>query len=121
MIIFQGGEENDFVSYFTIYHFAAGFIVGYLGLPLLYWFILHLIFEICENVFIRIPQTGTLIRKIEYNYMKILNSITKYLGFIVKTPPYNGDSLENCIGDITISISGWLLGNIFSQRKIKYL
>ena len=33
MIVFNGGNEKDFTSYFTIYHFLAGVIVGYLKLP----------------------------------------------------------------------------------------
>lgn len=111
MIVLQAGNENDFVSYFTIYHLIAGILAGYLGISFKYWFILHLIFEIVENILARIPQTGSLIRKIENIYMNFLNSITKYLGFIVETEIYKGDSLENCIGDISIAMLGWIIGN----------
>ena len=112
MIVFNGGNEKDFTSYFTIYHFLAGVIVGYLKIPLIYWFLFHIIFEIFENILIRIPQTGTLIRKIENIYMKINNKITGFFGFIVDVPPYNGDSLENSIGDNTFAVAGWIIGNI---------
>ena len=46
MIIFQGGEEQDFVSYFTIYHFIFGIIAGYLGIPLVYWFLIHFVIPV---------------------------------------------------------------------------
>ena len=116
MIVFNGGNEKDFTSYFTIYHFLAGVIVGYLKLPLIYWFLLHIIFEIVENILIRIPQTGTLIRKIENTYMNILNKITGIFGFIVDVPPYNGDSLENSIGDTVFAVAGWIIGDILVSQ-----
>tara|TARA_Y200000002_G_scaffold185929_1_gene153535 strand:+ start:278 stop:631 length:354 start_codon:yes stop_codon:yes gene_type:complete len=111
MIVFQSGNERDFVSYFTFYHLIAGILVGYLGIPLHIWFLLHLVFEILENVLVRIPQTGSLIRKIENIYITNLNKITRYIGFIIKTEIYNGDSLVNCIGDISIAMLGWIIGN----------
>jgi hypothetical protein len=121
MIIFQGGDEQDFVSYFTIYHFIFGIIAGYLGLPLVYWFLIHLCFEIGENVLVRIPQSGSLIRKIEYTYMFYLNSITKHLGFKVETPIYKGDSLANSIGDTVFSITGWIIGYGMFNKKLRYI
>jgi len=121
MIIFQGGDEQDFVSYFTIYHFIFGIIAGYLGIPLVYWFLIHLCFEIGENVLVRIPQLGSIIRNVEYKFMFYLNSITKHIGFKVETPQYKGDSLANSIGDTIFSILGWIICYGMFNKKLRYI
>ena len=35
---------------YTYLHFASGIIAYYLGLPMLWWFIAHTVFEITENM-----------------------------------------------------------------------
>ena len=110
MKIINGGNEKNFISFFTLFHFIAGIIGRILKIPIMYFFILHILFELGENVFIRIKKTGDIIRKIEKWYLNILKNITKHMNFYIKIEEeYYGDSLINSMGDTIFAILGWIL------------
>lgn len=75
---------------FSLLHLATGIIAYFFGIKLIYWFILHVIFEILENT-----ELG----------MKIINSNIKF--WPGGKPKAN--SFINRIGDTFFSIMGWQL------------
>jgi hypothetical protein len=40
---------KTFVDTYSLLHFATGIVAYYFGIPLIWWIILHAVFEILEN------------------------------------------------------------------------
>jgi hypothetical protein len=78
-----------FTDKYSIYHFTSGIIAYYCGLSFAKWFVLHVIFEILENL---IFQTE-------------LNNIEIWPG--LKPKP---DTIINSIGDQFYTMLGWCVG-----------
>ena len=83
-----------FTDNFSLLHFASGIIANYLGLSLLNWFILHLIYEILQNSY--------------YGIWFINNVIVLWPG-----GKLNYDSYINIIGDQFYGILGWIFTYYF--------
>lgn len=87
---------------YTYLHFAVGIIAYFWNISLLlYWFVLHSIFEFVENT-----QMG-------------INIINKYIVFWPGGKP-NSDSVINILGDTTGAILGWLSAYYFDKLGVKY-
>jgi len=88
---------------FTYLHFSTGIVAYFFGLPLLYWIVLHTIFEITENTSFGI------------------NMINNYFKFWPGGKPYS-DSFVNCVGDTLGTVIGWfsayLIDNLGSKYKL---
>ena len=120
MEIIVTNNESELVSYYTIFHFLFGFIAGYIGIPLLYWIIIHITFEIFENLFIRIPTIYPYLTQIDKKLLDFLNMIHSILGFKIQTKPYTGDTILNSFGDNIFAILGWMIGARVINKKLKY-
>ena len=79
-----------FIDHFALLHLATGIIAYFWGVPLLWWFLLHGIFEILENT----PQGMHFIS----NYMPIWPGGKSFK-----------DSPSNMLGDQIIAILGWII------------
>jgi hypothetical protein len=113
-------NERELVSYYTIFHFLFGFIAGYIGIPLVYWVIIHLLFEIFENLLIRIPVIYPYLSQIDRTLLDYLNLIHNVLGFNINTELYKGDTILNSLGDNIFAILGWMIGARIMNKKLKY-
>lgn len=86
---------------YSLLHLASGVIAYFYHIPLRYWIIIHLIFEILENT-----STG-------------IWFINTWLTFWPGGKPYP-DSLVNSISDNAFSTLGWLaaqyLDNLYSRK-----
>jgi hypothetical protein len=80
---------KTFSDQFSILHFATGIVAYFLGVPLLLWIMIHLIFEIVENM------------------SQSIYFIDHYLTFWPGGKKYP-DSLINSIGDEFYAILGWV-------------
>lgn len=78
----------NFIDQYSYLHFASGIIAYFFDISLLYWLIIHTVFEIMENT-----ENGIFI-------------INKYLTFWPGGKPYK-DSFINSVGDTLFSILGW--------------
>ena len=89
-----------FLDKYSILHFVTGILWHYMGFDILSLFILHTIFEIVEN-----SKIGT----------HIINTYFK----IWPGGKSSTDTLLNIIGDILISLVGWILvDKYFRQNNI---
>ena len=79
-----------FIDRFSLLHMATGIISYFFGIKFIWWFIIHLLFEIIENL----PSS---IKFID-NYITIWPGGKKH-----------PDSVINSIGDQTFAMIGWLL------------
>ena len=87
---------NIFDAY-SLLHFASGIIAFFWGLPIIWWYIIHAIYEYFENT--------------TYG-MKLINKIPYYpMG---KTEQ---DSYENIIGDQISALIGWITSFIVFHYK----
>ena len=120
MEVIVTNNESELVSYYTIFHFLFGFIAGYIGLPLLYWIIIHIIFEIFENLLIRTPTLYPYLTQIDKKLLDFLNMIHSILGFKIQTKLYSGDTILNSLGDNIFAILGWMIGARVINKKLKY-
>ena len=103
-------DQNIPVNFFTIGNLLFGFLLYRFGFSLQQTIIFYTLFEILQNIVIRIHPIGNLWRKLD---TKIANKI-KHLS--LKWKPYYGDSLINSIIDIIAGLIGWIIGNV-SQNK----
>jgi hypothetical protein len=78
-----------FFDKYTYLHFGTGIVIYYWGVSLMWWLLLHTLFELVENT----PQGVHFID----NYLKI------WPGGKLKP-----DSLTNSLGDTVGAILGWL-------------
>lgn len=84
---------------FSLLHFASGIIAYFWGLPLLWWLIIHVVFEYIENT------------KIGMNF------INKYIP-LWPGGKQNPDSFMNSmIGDNISAVAGWLLAAWVDKGK----
>jgi hypothetical protein len=90
-----------FIDQYSYLHFASGIIAYFWGIKLKLWVILHILYEIIENLDIMIYMIN------EY--------ITIWPG--EKTGP---DPLINRIGDILFGILGWLSSYYLDKLGYKY-
>jgi len=81
---------------YTYLHFAVGIIAYFWNISLLYWIVLHIIFEFVENT-----QMG-------------INIINKYLVFWPGGKP-KPDSIMNRLGDTIGAIIGWVSAYYLDQ------
>ena len=81
---------KTFVDKFSLLHFAVGIVAYFFGVPLLLWILIHLAFEILENM----PQSVTFIDQ-----------------FVFFWPggKKESDTIINSIGDTFFAILGWLV------------
>jgi hypothetical protein len=86
----------QFVDQYTYLHFAVGVIVYFWNISLVYWIVLHIIFEFVENT-----QMG-------------INIINKYLVFWPGGKP-KPDSIMNRLGDTFGAIIGWVSAYYLDQ------
>jgi len=86
---------------YTYLHFAVGIIAYFWNISLLYWIILHSIFEFVENT-----QKG-------------MNIINKYFVFWPGGKP-KPDSIMNRLGDTFGAIIGWVSAYYLDQLGHKY-
>lgn len=103
---FITGNEKKIVTIWTIVHFIIGFIAFFCNIPLSYWFGIQVIFEIGEN-----SKLGKQISE------KISEFITNHVK-IQAWAKYDGDSLENTVGDIFAGTLGWLLAEYLYKTLI---
>jgi hypothetical protein len=76
-----------FLDQYSLLHFASGVVAYFLGIPLIWWFVINIIFEALEN-----STFG----------MGIVRSIPFWPG----GKPYR-DSNINILGDILCILLGW--------------
>ena len=86
---------------YTYIHFAVGVIVYFWNISLVYWFVLHSIFEFVENT-----QMG-------------INIINKYFVFWPGGKPIP-DSIMNMVGDTSGAVLGWLSAYYLDKLGHKY-
>lgn len=86
---------------YTYLHFAVGVIVYFWNISLVYWFVLHSIFEFVENT-----QMG-------------INIINKYFWFWPGGKP-RPDSIMNMVGDTLGAIFGWVSAYFLDTLGHKY-
>lgn len=86
---------------YTYLHFAVGIIAYFWNISLLYWIILHSIFEFVENT-----QKG-------------MNIINKYIVFWPGGKP-KPDSIMNRLGDTFGAIIGWVSAYYLDTLGHKY-
>ena len=86
---------------FTYLHFAVGIIAYFWNISLVYWIVLHIIFEFVENT-----QIG-------------INIINKYIVFWPGGKP-KPDSIINQLGDTSGAILGWLSAYFLDKLGRKY-
>jgi hypothetical protein len=79
-----------FYDKYSLLHFAVGICSYYFSIPVSYWLIFHVLFEIIEN-----SKYG-------------MHVINKYLTMWPGGKP-ESDSLINSISDILFGILGWLV------------
>ena len=91
---------------YTYLHFASGIIAYFFGLPVVWWFIAHTIFELSEN-----SSIGLYI-------------INNYLKFWPGGKPHP-DGFINMIGDTIGTLLGWLsaygvdkIGNYYNLYQL---
>lgn len=91
---------------YTYLHFASGIIAYFFGLPVVWWFIAHTIFEITENT-----HAG-------------INIINNYFKFWPGGKPHP-DSFINMLGDTIGTLIGWLsaygvdkIGNYYNLYEL---
>lgn len=77
---------------YSILHFTVGILWRYMGFDIISLLLLHSIFEICEN-----SKIG----------MHIINTYFK----IWPGGKPSADTLINSIGDISVSLLGWILSD----------
>ena len=110
MILIDGGNEINMISFFTLFHFVSGFIARLIKIPLLYFIVLHLFFELGENILIRIKKFGNKIMNFEKKYLEFQKKITKIFNFEIQVKDkYKGDSLINSISDTLFATLGWII------------
>jgi hypothetical protein len=90
---------QNFIDRFSLLHFASGIVAYFLGIPLVFWIIIHFIFEILENE----PEGIYFID----TYIKLWPGGKK-----------SSDSVINSLGDEIFSIIGWLSAYWISGFKI---
>jgi hypothetical protein len=92
---------SQFFDQYTYLHFAVGIIVYFWNISLVYWIILHTIFEILENT-----QMG-------------IHIINKYFVFWPGGKP-KPDSIMNMSGDTLGAIFGWVSAYYLDRLGNKY-
>lgn len=90
-----------FFDQFTYLHFAVGIIAYFWNISLVYWIVLHIIFEFVENT-----QIG-------------INIINKYIVFWPGGKP-KSDSIMNILGDTLGAVFGWLSAYFLDKLGNKY-
>jgi hypothetical protein len=89
---------KTFVDTYSLLHFATGIVAYYFGIPLIWWIILHAVFEILENS----PEGVYFID----NYLIFWPGGKKY-----------PDSVINSLGDEVFAVLGWLLPYFLFHNK----
>lgn len=84
-LIFKMGVH--FLDQYSLLHFASGVVAYFFGIPLVWWFVINIVFETFEN-----SQLG----------MDVIQKISFWPG----GKPYR-DSNLNILGDILCVLIGW--------------
>jgi hypothetical protein len=87
---------KTFTDKFSLLHFATGIVAYFFGVPLVLWILLHISFEIIENM----PQSVKFIDK----YLLFWPGGKKYPDYVI-----------NSIGDTFYAILGWLIAYLVSN------
>lgn len=88
----KGDDElKDTITPYTLGHMAFGFLAGYIKIPLLFWVVIMIIFELWEN-----SKAG----------ISVLRKVAAPIG----GPTYYGDTVANSQCDVLFGTLGWLLG-----------
>lgn len=82
-----------FTDKYSLLHFSSGIIAYYWNVTFIYWFILHAIYEVVENI----PSV-----------VKLIDKITLWPGG--KKYP---DKIINRLGDQFYAILGWIFTHIY--------
>jgi hypothetical protein len=91
----------QFFDQYTYLHFAVGIIAYFWNISLLYWFVLHTIFEFVENT-----QMG-------------IHIINKYIVFWPGGKP-KSDSIMIRVGDTLGAVFGWVSAYYLDNLGVKY-
>lgn len=83
---------------FSLLHFASGIIAYFWGVPLVWWVIIHAVFEYVENT-----DMGT----------KFIN---KYFAFWPGGKHTKETFMNSMIGDNVSAAAGWLLASFVEKR-----
>lgn len=81
---------NTFVDRFSLLHFATGIVAYFFGVPLVLWILIHISFEILENM----DQS--------------IKFIDNYF-FFWPGGKKKADEIINSVGDTFFAILGWLV------------
>lgn len=79
-----------FMDKYSLLHFATGISMYFWNVPLMYWILIHIIFEIVENSTIG------------------MNIINKHFHGIWPGGKPSSDTFINSVGDIFFAVLGWL-------------
>ena len=101
------------INFFTIGNLILGMILYRLNIPLKNTIFLYILFEIIQNILIRISFIGYYWRKLD----RFINICFKKISLNLKWEPYYGDSLSNSIFDICAVVIGWLISSIISSSQ----
>ena len=94
----QEGSEDNFVTVYTLVHFASGIVAERLGISLFGWIAIHTLFEIWEN-----STPGI-------RFFREKDSILHKISGL-NWRSYGGDTLANSLFDSFAAILGWLISN----------
>lgn len=86
---------TEFTDKYSLLHFATGIIAYYWGVPIILWFVVHLLYEYLENT---APA------------MKIINKIKMWPG-----GKDHADTTLNSVGDQFYGLLGWAFTHVFLQ------
>ena len=82
---------NKFYDQYSLLHFSVGVVAYFIGIPLIIWNVIHILFEIVENT-----DFG-------------IRFINKYLLWFWAGGKDKPDKVINNIGDIVFGALGWII------------
>ena len=96
------------INFVSIGNLLLGIILGNIDIDIKSIIFIFIIFELTQNILIRIKPIGNIWRKLD----KQINKCLKNISLNLKWMPYYGESLTNSIMDISFVVIGWLISKL---------